>query len=334
MRYFYFLIVVVFLGCKSVSVSEEKKNNVNENSNGNSNGNNGNNTFSYKVEESSVSQTLKTLTTDEMQGREAGTDGLNKAATYLAELMKQYNVKPYFRTYRDTLTNFKGTTFNIVGVIEGTDAVLKNEYVILGAHYDHIGMSKKGIDGDFINNGANDDASGVTAVSELAKYFGTSKSNKRSILIAFFTGEEKGLLGSFHLSAKLKKENFNLYTMLNFEMIGVPMKADYTAYITGFSKSNMAAKINEYSDKKLVGYLPMEFQYQLFMRSDNFPFFKEFNVPSQTLCTFDFTNFDYYHHVKDEFEMMDTAHMTRFIQEILPVVEKMVNSDKKEIVLK
>ena len=122
--------------------------------------------------------------------------------------------------------------------------------------------------------------------------------------------------------------------MLNFEMIGVSMKADYTAYITGFSKSNMAAKINEYSGKKLVGYLPMEFQYQLFTRSDNFPFYKEFNVPSQTVCTFDFTNFDYYHHVKDEFEVMDISHMTSFIQDIIPVVEQMTNSNAKEIVLK
>ena len=78
----------------------------------------------------------------------------------------------------------------------------------------------------------------------------------------------------------------------------------------------------------------MEFQYQLFTRSDNFPFYKEFNVPSQTVCTFDFTNFDYYHHVKDEFEVMDIPHMTSFIQDIIPVVEQMTNSNAKEIVLK
>jgi Zn-dependent M28 family amino/carboxypeptidase len=322
MRYFYFTVVFVLAGCKSVSVSKETNVDRNDGS------------FSYNVQESSVRQTLKALTTDEMQGREAGTEGLNKAADYLSQLLTQYDVKPYFKSYRDTLNNFKGTTFNIVGVIEGTDPVLKKEYVVFGAHYDHIGISKAGIEGDFINNGANDDASGVTAVAELAKYFGAIKTNKRSILIAFFTGEEKGLLGSFHLADKLKKENFNIYMMLNFEMIGVPMKADYTAYITGFSKSNMAAKINEYSGKKLVGYLPMEFQYQLFSRSDNYPFYKEFNVPSQTVCTFDFTNFDYYHHVNDEFEVMNTLHMTSFIQDILPVVEKMTNAETKEIVLK
>lgn len=314
MRYFYFLIVFVFISCKSTSVSP-------------------NTNVSYKVQESSVSETLKTLSADDMQGREAGKGGANKAADYLAGLLTKYNVKPYFKTYRDTLTNFNGTAFNVVGYIEGTDSKLKNEFVILGGHYDHIGISKEGVEGDHINNGANDDASGVTAVAELAKYFAKNKTNKRSVLVVFFTGEEEGLLGSTHLANKLKKQNFNLYTMLNFEMIGVPMKADYTAYITGFSKSNMAAKINEYSGKKLVGYLPMELQYQLFSRSDNYSFYNEFNVPSQTVCTFDFTNFDYYHHVKDEFEVMDIPHMTGFIQDILPVVEKMTNAPTKEIKL-
>lgn len=320
MRYFYFLLVLVLVGCKTTSTLDVAKATSDD--------------FSYKVQQSSVSATLKTLTADDMQGREAGMAGINKSADYLIDLLKEYNVKPYFKTYRDTLSNFKGVTFNVVGVIEGNDPVLKNEYVILGAHYDHIGISEVGVDGDFINNGANDDASGVTAVAELAKYFGKHKTNKRSILIAFFTAEETGLLGSFHLAEKLKKSNFNLYTMLNFEMIGVPMEADYTAYITGFSKSNMATKINEYSGKKLVGYLPMEFQYQLFKRSDNYPFFEKFNVPSQTVCTFDFKNFDYYHHVKDEFEEMDIPHMTSFIQDIIPVVEKMANAERKEIVLK
>jgi Zn-dependent M28 family amino/carboxypeptidase len=322
MRYFYFLVVFVFIGCKSTSVATDV-NNIEQ-------------SFSYKVDESSVSETLKTLSADAMQGRESGTEGGIKAADYLADLLKKYNVKPYFQSYRDTLSNFDeaNTAFNIVGVIEGSDPALKDEFVILGAHYDHIGVTETSEDGDFINNGANDDASGVTAVAEIAKYFGANKTNKRSILIAFFAAEETGLLGSFHLAKMLKKDNFNLYTMLNFEMIGVPMKADYTAYITGFSKSNMASKINDYAGKKLVGYLPMEFQYQLFSRSDNFPFFKEFNVPCQTVCTFDFTNFDYYHHVKDEFEVMDTTHMTRFIQDILPAVEKMTNTDAREIVLK
>jgi Zn-dependent M28 family amino/carboxypeptidase len=69
-----------------------------------------------------------------------------------------------------------------VGYVEGIDPVLKRVLLISG-HYDHIGLAKEGINGDFINNGANDDASGTTAVAEIAKYFSVSKSNKRSVLL-------------------------------------------------------------------------------------------------------------------------------------------------------
>lgn len=287
----------------------------------------------YKVKESDVAANLKTLTSDAMEGREAGTRGIEKAAVFLENYFRQINVRPYFTTYRDTLTNFKPTTCNIVGYIEGNDPVLKKEFIVLGGHYDHIGITEDAVNGDKINNGANDDASGVTAVLEMARYFAQTKSNKRSILFVCFSGEEKGLLGSESLSKKLKAKNFNLYAMLNFEMIGVPMKRDYTAYITGFDKSNMAAKINEYAGNNVVGFLEAEKSYELFSRSDNYSFYNEFRVPSHTVCTFDFENFEFYHQPGDEFEKMNIPHMTSFIDKMLPVVEKMSNASTKEIKL-
>lgn len=288
----------------------------------------------FIVNENDIKQFLTSLASNEMEGRETGTPGIEKAAVFLEAFFKQNQIQPYFISYRDTLSNFKPTTYNIVGFIEGNDPVLKNEFVVLGGHYDHIGISNEAIDGDKINNGANDDASGVTAVAAIAKYFSITKSNKRSLLFVFFSGEEKGLLGSKHLSKKLKKRNFNLYSMLNFEMIGVPMKRDYTAYVSGFDTSNMAEKFNEYAGKKLIGFLPEEKEFQLFYRSDNYPFYKEFSKPSQTICTFDFQNYEFYHHVADEAKKMDFFHITSFIQDMLPVVTQMVNAETKEIVLK
>ncbi|MEA9413243.1 M20/M25/M40 family metallo-hydrolase [Flavobacterium sp. PL02] len=287
----------------------------------------------YKVKENDVASILKYLSSDELEGRETGTKGIEAAAIYLEDFFKANKVKPYFSSYRDTLSTFKTPAYNIVGYLEGTDAKLKNEFVILSAHYDHIGIDKKGVNGDFINNGANDDASGVTAVAEIAKYFSETKSNKRSVLFVFFAGEEKGLLGSKHLAKKLKAKNFNLYTQLNIEMIGVPMKRDFLAYITGFDKSNMATKINEYTGDKTIGFLPKEAEYQLFFRSDNFPFFEAFKVPCQSISTFDFENFEFYHHVSDEFKVMDIPHMTSFIQELLPAVTHMAISPTKEILM-
>lgn len=283
--------------------------------------------------EDDVSKTLKFLTSDELEGRDSGSKGIEKASIYLENLLQENNIKPYFKTYRDTLSTFDKPAYNIVGYIEGTDPKLKNEFVIIGAHYDHIGKISA-VNGDDIANGANDNAAGTTSVSEVAKYFAHSKSNKRSLLFVFFSAEEKGLLGSKHLAAKLKQQNMNLYFMFNYEMVGVPMQnRDMLMYITGFGKSNMAAKMNEFSGDKLVGYLPVETKYMLFRASDNFPFYDEFNVPAQTVSTFDFENFQFYHQPDDEFELMNTDHITTIINKTIPVLEKMINTPTKEIKL-
>lgn len=323
MKKLYFLLPFVLLGCKSNTTT------VAENA---SKSSSANLEITYKVKESEVSDFLKYLSSDELEGRETGTKGIEKAAVFLEDFFKKNNVKPYFATYRDTLTNFKSPAYNIVGVLEGTDPVLKKEFVVLSAHYDHIGLEKNK-PGDVINNGANDDASGVTVVAQLAKYFSETKSNKRSILFVFFAGEEKGLLGSKSLVQKLKKQDFNLYTQLNIEMVGVPMKRDYLAYITGFDKSNMAEKINEYTGKKTIGFLPKEAEYKLFYRSDNYSFFEAFGKPCQSISTFDFENFDFYHHVSDEFKLMDIPHMTAFTQELIPAVTQISISPTEEITM-
>ncbi len=288
----------------------------------------------YKVDEKSVAATLKFLASDEMKGRAPGTPEMDMAALYLEDILKKNSIKPYFATYRDTLANYTKTAYNIVGVLEGIDPVLKNEFVVIGAHYDHIGVAKKAENGDDIYNGADDNATGTTTVAELVNYYGKNKTNKRSILFCFFSAEEAGLLGSYHLSKKLHDKGFNIYTMVNFEMTGVPLGGDNLAFITGYGKSNMADKFNEYAGKKIIGSNEFEMQYQLFKFSDNYPFFLEFNVPSHTFSTTEMSTFPFYHKLDDEFEAMDTKHMTAFIQQMIPVVEKMVNARTKEIALK
>jgi len=322
MKYLYFLLPLVLLSCKpSISKVNDNAKSVSKPIE-----------ITYKVDESEVSEFLKYLSSDELEGRETGTRGIEKAAVFLEDFLKKNNVNPYFSTYRDTLTNFKTPAFNIVGVLEGTDPELKKEFVVLSAHYDHIGLVKNKQD-DQINNGANDDASGVTAVAEMAKYFAKTKSNKRSILFVFFAGEEKGLLGSKSLVQKLEKQNFNLYAQLNIEMIGVPMKRHYLAYITGFDKSNMAERINQYTGKNTIGFLPKEAEYELFYRSDNYSFYDVFKKPCQSISTFDFENFEFYHHVSDEFKVMDIPHITAFIQEFLPAVTQIATTPTKEITM-
>lgn len=285
----------------------------------------------YEIKEANVIETLRYLSSDELEGRDSGSAGIEKAAVYLENQFKTNGIKPFFSSYRDTLTNYKNISYNVVGYIEGTDPKLKNEFVILGAHYDHIGITPDAKGEDKINNGANDNASGTTILSEVAKYLGNAKNNKRSVLIVFFSAEEKGLLGAKHLAEKLKKKNTDLYTLLNFEMLGVPMNYDFDVFITGYDVSNMVTKLNEYAGSNLVGKSDLAEKYNLFKASDNYPFYEAFVIPSHSISSFDFSNFDYYHHPKDEFQEMDTKFMTALANKMLPVVTKMINAETREI---
>ncbi|MDO6472963.1 M28 family peptidase [Maribacter sp. 1_MG-2023] len=279
-----------------------------------------------------IEATMIFLTSDELQGRDTGSEGIEKAADYIQNIFKNNNVLPYFASYRDTLENYSdGIAYNVVGFLPGTDEKLKNEFVLIGAHYDHIGLIS-GDSNDKIANGANDNASGTTTVLEFAKYFGKYKNNKRSIIFALFTAEEKGLVGSKHLAKKLKAENIDLYTMLNFEMVGVPMVGkDHSLYLTGYELSSLAELSNGYANKNLVGFLPKAKEFNLFRRSDNAPFHDEFNVPSQTYSSFDFTNFGEYHKVGDEASLMDYEFMATIVNESVPMLEGIINAQVKEV---
>lgn len=266
------------------------------------------------------------LASDELGGRNTGTVGAELAASYLEDRLRQYGIAPYFGSYRDTLSNVGETAYNVVGFIPGSDPQLAREFVVLGAHYDHIGRVAP-VAADSIANGANDNATGTATALELARYFSGCRPPARSLLIVFFGAEERGLLGSVHLAAKLKEQGFLLNAMLNFEMTGVPMAGrEYQVYLTGFGKSNLAEVANGFASENLVGLLPEALEYNLFQRSDNYSFFNEFRVPAHTFSTFDFSNYGYYHLPGDEASRMDYGHMSALLNKLIPVVQGIANA--------
>ncbi|MDX1472181.1 MAG: M20/M25/M40 family metallo-hydrolase [Flavobacteriaceae bacterium] len=311
MRNFYFIFLLLILfSCKtSDSVAE------------------------YKVDSNRIKNTVTYLASDELAGRNTGTPGIEKAALFLEGELNQYGVKPFFDDYRDNF-DVKGTqAFNIVGIVEGNDPKLKNEYILVGAHYDHIGFGAK-VEMDSIANGANDNATGTATVLELARFFAKTKSNKRGIIVAFFSAEEKGLVGSKHLAERFKDENVIPFTVLNFEMTGVPLNTDeYLAFVTGYDMSNLPQLINSYANENLVGKSPVAVQYNLFKRSDNYAFYEVLNIPSHTISTCDLTNFDHYHKVGDEADIMNYEHMATLSRRMIDVVEKMANDENATIKL-
>ena len=118
------------------------------------------------------------------------------------------------------------TTRNVVMLLPGEDEKLKNEYIIFGAHFDHLGMGGPGSssmaqDTTGVHHGADDNASGVAMIIELAgKFAGTKNSHKRSLIFTAFSGEEEGLLGSKYFADIIGKDTSKTNLMVNFDMVG------------------------------------------------------------------------------------------------------------------
>ncbi|MBL7961978.1 M20/M25/M40 family metallo-hydrolase, partial [bacterium] len=138
---------------------------------------------------------------------------------------------------------------NVVGMIEGRDPVLKNEFVAIGAHFDHLGTNDSGI----VFNGADDDGSGTVAVLEVARAFSRSHDNKRSILIVFHGAEEKGLLGSEYLTGESTPKPFQLsqiVSQINIDMVG--RESSDSIYVIGSGRLSSELKtLNENINRKL-----------------------------------------------------------------------------------
>ena len=145
--------------------------------------------------------------------------------------------------------------------------------------------------------------------------------------MALFADEEKGLRGAAHLAQRLKEEGVSLAYMVNFEMLGVTLTSgENQVYMTGYNLSDMPEKMNTYAPE-FVQFLPEAKQYNLFRRSDNYSFYQIHNIPAQTLSTFDFKNYDYYHKAGDEAEKLDVANMNKVISTSAYVLAKMLEDE-------
>jgi hypothetical protein len=156
---------------------------------------------------------IKYLASDELKGRGLGTPEIEIAADYIAGKFKEYGLEPMGNSYFQPFShNFPGKgemqMKNVVAIIPGTDAKLKDSPVIISAHYDHLGLGwpdvHKGDEGK-IHYGADDNASGVSILLELAKSMAKTVQPKRTIVFVAFTGEEAGLIGSRYFVSQAKK---------------------------------------------------------------------------------------------------------------------------------
>lgn len=206
---------------------------------------------------------------------------------------------------------------NVVAVIPGKSK--KDEYVVFGGHYDHLGITKPNKNGDSVYNGANDDAAGTTAVMMLAKYFATQNNNERTLVFVAFTAEEIGGYGSQYFSKQLNSDK--VVAMFNIEMIGTESKwGTNSAYITGYEKSDMGKILQANLTGSKFKFEPDPYPKQnLFYRSDNATL-AALGVPAHTISTSKMeekpNDEPNYHKVTDEIGTLDMNNMAEIIKAI------------------
>ncbi len=213
-------------------------------------------------------------------------------------------------------------TWNVIGVLPGADAKLANEAVLLSAHMDHIGVGT-GRTGDQIYNGADDDASGVVAVLELARALASGARPKRTVYFVLFGSEEKGGYGAQYFLARPPVALTQMVANLEFEMIGRPdpKVATDTLWLTGYERSNLGAELARQGARLVPDPHPAE---NFFQRSDNYALARR-GVVAHTVSSFGLH--PQYHRPDDDIAHIDFTHMTRAINSMVAPVRWLVNSN-------
>ena len=214
----------------------------------------------------------------------------------------------------------KQTLTNIVGVLKGNEKVAEN--VLFSGHYDHLG-SKDG-EGDTIYNGADDDASGTTAVINLAQHYAKEGKNNRSLIFAAFTAEEIGGFGSRYFSEHIDPDAIT--AMINIEMIGKPSKfGTGQVWMTGMERSSLGDILNSYlKDKQGQIYKDPYPDQNLFYRSDNATLAR-LGVPAHSFSSTQLDKDKFYHQVSDDLESLDLNSMHQVIENLAIATQGLVD---------
>ena len=268
------------------------------------------------------------LASDELHGRGSGTRDEHLAAVFAASLFESFGLEPggdggsfvekaplpnpLPGPILHRLQGFEATprteTWNAVGILRGSDAVMSKEALLVTAHLDHLGIGPAK-DGDTIYNGADDDASGTVAVLELARAMAQGARPKRTILFVLFGAEEIGGFGDQYFLAHPPMPLEQIVANLEFEMIGRPDPAapHNDLWLTGFDRSDLGPELNKHGSHLVADPHPKQ---RFFQRSDNYNLARR-GIVAQTISSFGL-HADY-HQPGDEIKRIDFGHLTSAI---------------------
>ena len=258
---------------------------------------------------------LRVLSADDMQGRQVGTAGGEKARTFIVSRFKALGIVPFGTSYERTFT-FRGRVgrgVNVVGRLEGRRQ--PRRYIVISAHYDHLGMRN-----GQVFNGADDNASGTAALFAIAKYF-TTHPPEDSLIFVAFDAEESGLHGS-QAFVKQPPVPINLLSInLNADMIG--RAPDDRLFVVGtaiqpFLKPYIDAVAAKAPVKLLVGHEDPRQREDWTRDSDHYSFI-EAKIPA---LYFGVENFDHHHRATDDYETITYGFYVRAVETLIRVIEQ------------
>jgi Zn-dependent M28 family amino/carboxypeptidase len=282
-----------------------------------------------QIREDNIRAELGFLASDAMQGRASGSNYERIAAEYIGSQFLQFGLEPGGDTDNDGNKSFvqrvaleSRTTWNVIGILRGSDRRAASEVIMISAHLDHLGVNEA-LTGDKIFNGADDDASGSVAVIELARVLASGKRPRRTIYFICFGSEERGGHGSRYFIANSPVPLTQIVADLNLEMLGRPdpKVPPGTLWLTGFERSTLGPELVRRGAALVADPRPEQ---NFFRRSDNYILALR-GVIAHTVSSFGMHTD--YHRPSDEVSKIDFPFMTNSLSSLVKPVRWLANSN-------
>lgn len=278
-----------------------------------------------QIEANKLKDHVYRLAADSLMGRGFGTEGGRMAAHYITDMFKEVGLAPWQGQYRHPFINsgmmLKTEGANVIGWVEGNDPVLKNEYIVLGAHYDHLAY--KMLNGEnVVYNGADDNASGVASVIEIARWLvQNKKSLKRSVIFVAFDGEEAGLIGSTYLVSQQILPVDSIRFMFSLDMVGMLQKYGGVDLVGNKTLSHGDEFFAQLAAK--YGVKVKKTGRKVEVQTDTYPFGK-IGIPAVHVFT---STVSPYHKPEDDADKLDYEGMARIANFVADATMQLSNAD-------
>ena len=278
-----------------------------------------------------MKENVSYITAEQNKGRKGGSAEEKAVAEYLYSKLEKMGVTMLTPMEGDDYFMVQGAdtihSRNVIGVVEGYDPKLKNEYVVIGAHYDHIGTGATILDGErqeLVYPGADDNASGVATLLEVAREISFQHFMfRRSVIIAFFGGNELGTAGSWYFLNRSFPEVDNIVAMINLDMVGRSSRDNrMQVFVAGANRELLG--MTKYLSGRALSLAP-EYTPVDYVPSDHRNFYEK-GIPSVLFTTGMHRD---YHTVRDTPDKLDYPQMERLVEYVYALAQTIADKDER-----